>query len=484
MLKQDEKEFMCSLKPGTYKANDDEFRQLVRNYVVLVSYSCDLNWIDTSNITNMGYLFEGMTLFNGDISKWDVSNVMDTQEMFSSTDFNGDISMWDVSNVKIMEGMFEYSPFNGDISMWDVSNVTDMSFMFMETPFNGDISKWNVSNVVDMSSMFFNAKFNGDISKWDVSKVDDIRRMFYKSEFSGDISGWNIKDDCHMYKTFTKSKLQNNPPKWYKKENPYKNILEDTVINEAFDFSSVKDTRTSDVAKSIENMQHEQDFIDVPNMTKAEQAKLNGFMTGIQKTDPDIHYTYIQDKDNVKNRILKIFTNDHVLHMFVKKYQALKEFLESNGLNLTVIPVCDRLNVWYTGQTCKAVAPIEYQFDMDTNASVLKGWKCDNVILDGFVVSGWDTYDNEGGRSFSQFYQLVHNSNRIYMYNCSYSPNSEKQSKHMTHAVKHKTMFLKHSAQHLKNAINNINNNRAVDPLSCHSIYESFDFEHVNKDKK
>ena len=53
--------------------------------------------------------------------------------------------------------MFFNSQFNGDISKWDVSNVTNMSCMFdYNSQFNGDISKWDVSNVTDMSNMFFN----------------------------------------------------------------------------------------------------------------------------------------------------------------------------------------------------------------------------------------------------------------------------------------------------------------------------------------
>ena len=54
-------------------------------------------------------------------------------------------------NVTNMSGMFKQSIFNGDISGWDVSNVTDMSGMFDDSKFNGDISNWKVHNVSDMS---------------------------------------------------------------------------------------------------------------------------------------------------------------------------------------------------------------------------------------------------------------------------------------------------------------------------------------------
>ena len=46
--------------------------------------------------------------------------------------------------------MFEKSDFNGDISKWNVSSVINMDGLFSETDFNGDISNWDVSNVISM----------------------------------------------------------------------------------------------------------------------------------------------------------------------------------------------------------------------------------------------------------------------------------------------------------------------------------------------
>jgi surface protein len=46
--------------------------------------------------------------------------------------------------------MFFRSQFNGNISKWDVSNVEDMSDMFSNSQFTGNISNWDVSNVENM----------------------------------------------------------------------------------------------------------------------------------------------------------------------------------------------------------------------------------------------------------------------------------------------------------------------------------------------
>ena len=44
--------------------------------------------------------------------------------------FNGDISKWNVSNVINMHGIFDGSEFNNDIKFWNTSKVTDMNSMF------------------------------------------------------------------------------------------------------------------------------------------------------------------------------------------------------------------------------------------------------------------------------------------------------------------------------------------------------------------
>jgi len=63
---------------------------------------------------------------------------------------------WDVSNVTDMSYVFDgVSDFNSDISSWDVSNVTDMSYMFRSaTSFNQNISNWCVTNITSEPTEF------------------------------------------------------------------------------------------------------------------------------------------------------------------------------------------------------------------------------------------------------------------------------------------------------------------------------------------
>ena len=119
----------------------DELKELVDQLIKERGNDADLNDIDTSEITDMNYMFY-TSKFNGDISNWDVSNVRDMTCMFEKSKFNGNISNWDVSNVINMERMFQYSEFNGNISKWDVSNVKNMSDIFYDSPLEKNPPKW------------------------------------------------------------------------------------------------------------------------------------------------------------------------------------------------------------------------------------------------------------------------------------------------------------------------------------------------------
>lgn len=163
----------------------EELRKLIEKELKCQGPDADLNFIDTSMITDMSYLFEDLHIRNIKIDKWNVSNVTNMSNMFrGAKSFNGDISKWDVSNVTDMCNMFRCAnSFNCDISKWDVSKVTDMYGMFKcANSFNADLSKWNVSNVIDMCYIFYYAmSFNSDLSKWNVSNVTDITFAFYCS---------------------------------------------------------------------------------------------------------------------------------------------------------------------------------------------------------------------------------------------------------------------------------------------------------------
>ncbi|QEW05735.1 BspA family leucine-rich repeat surface protein [Nitrincola iocasae] len=181
---------------------------------ILYTFGDSLYNIDTSQVTDMSFLFSELTGFNEDIGYWDVSNVTTMEGMFEGAEsFNQDIAQWDVSNVTNMEGLFWYaSEFNQDVSGWDVSNVTDIVGLFGGTlHFNHDIGDWNVSNVTDMGAMFDSAEaFNQDISGWNVSNVTNMNSMFSSaSSFNQDIGNWDVSNVTSMTSMFANARSFN-----------------------------------------------------------------------------------------------------------------------------------------------------------------------------------------------------------------------------------------------------------------------------------
>ena len=134
----------------------------------------DLNFIDTSKITDMSGLFTCIA-HDFDVSGWDVSNAKSIGYIFyKCKNFKGKgIENWNVSKVIDMSCAFTgCKNFNRDLSNWDVSNVTDMIYMFAECEkFEGKgLENWNISNVIKTSNMFHGChNFNCDLSNWNVS---------------------------------------------------------------------------------------------------------------------------------------------------------------------------------------------------------------------------------------------------------------------------------------------------------------------------
>ena len=111
----------------------DELKSIIDDWIEKEGFSCDLNDIDTSLITDMSELFAD-SKFNGDISKWDLSNVTNMGWMFAQSVFNGDISNWDISKVTDMSHMFIGAKFNQDISNWDIRPDCSTKYMFLDCP--------------------------------------------------------------------------------------------------------------------------------------------------------------------------------------------------------------------------------------------------------------------------------------------------------------------------------------------------------------
>lgn len=119
-------------------------------------------------LTNISRLFDNCRRLNDpNISLWDTSDVTDMSYMFNTAlEFNQPLNDWDVSNVTNMSNMFNCygnvlatnglrGKFNQPLGNWDVSNVTNMDYMFYCQPyFNQDLSSWCVQNIPEKPAKF------------------------------------------------------------------------------------------------------------------------------------------------------------------------------------------------------------------------------------------------------------------------------------------------------------------------------------------
>ncbi len=175
--------------------------------------SLNLSYLNTSNVTSMEGMFLNSNFTSLDVSSFNTSNVVDMNEMFAYC-YNLtslDLSTFNTSNVTNMEGMFNESISLESINMsnWNTSNVTDMSNMFNECNALSsiDVSHFNTSKVTDMQSMFSNCTSltSLDLRNFDTSKVTNMEGMFNSCQAleSLNVSNWNTSNVTNMGNMFT-----------------------------------------------------------------------------------------------------------------------------------------------------------------------------------------------------------------------------------------------------------------------------------------
>ena len=129
-----------------------------------LQYIVGLNYLNTSNVTNMNNMFSGCS-------------------SLTSLDLSG----FNTGNVTSMQGMFDYceSLTSLDLSGFNTGNVIDMQVMFnnCKSLESLDLNSFNTERVRDMYGMFAYCESltSLDLSRFDTRNVTRMERMFFYS---------------------------------------------------------------------------------------------------------------------------------------------------------------------------------------------------------------------------------------------------------------------------------------------------------------
>ena len=179
-------------------------------------FNQDISGWDMSGVSAVDGMFNGCTIFNQDLSTWELNSLTSMSYVFKDCiEFNQDISAWDTINVTNMYGAYSGCvKFNRDVSALRIGNVVNMCAMFRDCIiFDQDLSTWDTRNVTNMEYMFENCiAFNRDLSTFDTSRVTTMKAMFNGCTiFNQDISGWDTRDVRDVNRMFGNCIAFNQP---------------------------------------------------------------------------------------------------------------------------------------------------------------------------------------------------------------------------------------------------------------------------------
>ncbi|MFC6163610.1 bacterial Ig-like domain-containing protein [Lactiplantibacillus dongliensis] len=160
----------------------------------------NLNYLDTSQVSNFSYLFFDYRGENLDVSNFKTANATTMQSMFHwCFRLNSlNLTSFDTHKVTSMSGMFagDEKLTTLDLSNFDTSNVTDMSLMFARCAGleNLNVSSFNTEKVTDMSMQFWYTGLSDlNLSNFKSTSLTQAAGMFATSfATSLDLSGFDM----------------------------------------------------------------------------------------------------------------------------------------------------------------------------------------------------------------------------------------------------------------------------------------------------
>jgi len=181
----------------------------------------DVSTWDTGMVTDMAFMFKGCFALKWiDVSNWDTGSLIACNSMFSDTKGNRgrmqisglDFSKWDTSNATNLSYMFYGCGHmeSIDLSNWDVSKNTTFNHFFTDCYNLKEInlSGWDTSSVEIFSGMFNNCNSLEyiDVSDFDTGTAWSFHQMFEYCISLKEIKGlenWDTSNAQSFYEMFS-----------------------------------------------------------------------------------------------------------------------------------------------------------------------------------------------------------------------------------------------------------------------------------------
>ena len=388
------------------------------NFINLKKITGDV--LDTSEVTNMSYLFRQNTnltdisaLSNWDVSKvtnmesvfdssgisditslanWDVSNVTTLWGLFSKctnlTDISS-LSNWDVSHVTAMPSIFNSTKVSDltPLSNWDVSNVTLMSYVF-ENNRNLisliGLENWDVSHVMSMQSIFYNTSISDltPLTNWDMSSMKDMGGMFYGTLISdlSPLTSWNVSSATSMGNMFYNTKINDLTPiaNWnVSKVTNMSNLFAYTLID---DISPLKNWNMSSIT-NIGSMFNYTLIDNIEVLSKWDVSQVTNMNSLFQGT-------LISDITPLKDWQTSKVTTMESLFNNCQNLEDISALLNWDVSNVTTTGTTYSGGL-FSGTKIKDLSPLK-NWNV-SNMTDMRSMFSGTLISDLSPISGWDT---------------------------------------------------------------------------------------------
>jgi surface protein len=166
---------------GDYVPKNTKLSVIGNLYMYATSSVIDVK-IDTSNVTNMGSMFQncsGLTT----IPLFDTSNVTNMKYMFSGCSSLTTVPLFNTSKVTDMSYMFNGCSNLTTIPLFDTSNVTNMQYMFQSCSNLTTIPELDFSNATNINNMFQGTNLT-ELPNINCKKITSLSGFLYRKSIS------------------------------------------------------------------------------------------------------------------------------------------------------------------------------------------------------------------------------------------------------------------------------------------------------------